>query len=49
MLDENQPHENCPEVDGVADMPEVYKMLMVRMSRTRTDEHANVRVYKSIT
>lgn len=32
LLDNYQPHESCPEVDGAAYMPEVYKVPMVRMS-----------------
>lgn len=29
---ENNCNESCPEVDGVAYMPEVYKISMVRMT-----------------
>ncbi len=36
--------ESCPEVDGTAYRPGVYKIPMVRMFRKRTDESANVRV-----
>ena len=35
--------ESCPEVDGAAYMPGVYKISMVRMTG-RSDELANVRV-----
>jgi len=35
--------ESCPEVDGAAYMPGVYKVSMVRMTG-RSDEPANVRV-----
>lgn len=38
--------ESKPEVDCVNDTPGVYKISMVRMSNQRTDELANVRVYK---
>lgn len=39
-----QRNESCPEVDGVAYMPGVYKMPMVRISSgKKTDESANVR------
>ena len=31
LLDRNQPHENCPEVDGVTYRPGFYKIPMVRM------------------
>lgn len=41
------PPETVPEVGCAAYMPGVYKMPMVRMSG-RTDEPANVRVYKEI-
>lgn len=40
--EEEMKMQSCPEVDGVAYMPGVYKRLMVRMSE-RTDELANVR------
>ena len=31
LLDNYQPHESCPEVDGVTYRPEVYKIPKVRM------------------
>jgi len=31
MLDNYQPHESCPEVDGATYRPEVYKIPKVRM------------------
>ena len=39
-------NESCPEVDGVADMPGVYKLSMVRMVSNLT-KTADVRVYKT--
>ena len=36
--------ESCPEVDGVAYMPGVYKISMVRMNGS-SDEPVSVRVY----
>ena len=36
--------ESCPEVDGIDDMPGVYKISMVRMIE-RSDETANAGVY----
>ena len=36
--------ENCPQVDGTAYMPGVYKISMVRMPKS-ADEPAKVRVY----
>ena len=40
-------NESFPEVRGVADRSGVYKMPMVRMCKTNTDENPNVRVYKA--
>lgn len=31
LLDNYQPHESCPEVDGATYRPEVYKIPKVRM------------------
>ena len=45
MLDNYQPHESCPEVDGATYRPEVYKIPKVRMFEILLTKTANVRVY----
>ena len=39
-------YESVPEAEYVADMPEVYKIYMVRMTVKKSDKSANVQFYR---